>query len=519
MKVGYSFEGLVNRVTAVDESAVHKTGDETVAGLKTFTSCPASSGVQGTAGTHLTRRDFVLAELNKKVNLTGAQTIDGEKTFSSNLTAPAFLSSAVQNTAVNATTRKDYVDAGLANKLNLSGGTMTGNLAAPTVLVSSAQNTSANALTRKDYVDFAIAAGDAHKVSKYGDTMTGNLTISNFAPILVLNETDTGKNWFLVADGSNCRFQMDNLGGRNAWEVNSAGTVSIYDPISTTAQGGAAGSLTRKDYVDGQVATRAPMAHTHTVAAITDLKPQDSNATANTLALRDWSADVHARLLRTTYGDEPVMSGAIAFRINNSTDNFTRYCSNPAAVREWMRSAKTSWDMNWRAYIEDPNNPMTEYHVPGRFAVATYLSRDGAYLISSSNGSGGAITQRLSIDYDGNLHATGGVHDMGQRVYSPNNQPHNSHNHTAAQGNSNIVQGQHSVVGSYIFATLKPTAGSTANPGTNVSGVNLHPCGAGQYTENRAWVLAGTWMCMGAFNASNSDDSWDDRATLWFRVA
>lgn len=159
MKVGYSFEGLVNRVTAVDESAVHKTGDETVAGLKTFTSCPASSGVQGTAGTHLTRRDFVLAELNKKVDLTGAQTIGGAKTFSSNLTAPAFLSSAEQNTAANAATRKDYVDAELAKKLNLTGGTLTGNLTAPTVLVSSAQNTSANALTRKDYVDTAISDG------------------------------------------------------------------------------------------------------------------------------------------------------------------------------------------------------------------------------------------------------------------------------------------------------------------------------------------------------------------------
>ena len=157
MKVGYSFEGLVNRVTAVDESAVHKTGDETVAGLKTFTSCPASSGVQGTAGTHLTRRDFVLAELNKKVDLTGAQTIGGAKTFSNNLTAPAFLSSAVQNTAVNAATRKDYVDAGLAEKLNLSGDTMTGNLFAPAVLVSSAQNASGNALTRKDYVDAQVA--------------------------------------------------------------------------------------------------------------------------------------------------------------------------------------------------------------------------------------------------------------------------------------------------------------------------------------------------------------------------
>ena len=90
---------------------------------------------------------------------------------------------ASQSLAANAYTRKDYVDAELAKKLNLTGGTLTGNLTAPAVLVSSAQNTSANALTRKDYVDSAIAAGDALQVSKSGDTMTGNL----FAPAVLVS--------------------------------------------------------------------------------------------------------------------------------------------------------------------------------------------------------------------------------------------------------------------------------------------------------------------------------------------
>ena len=74
------------------------------------------------------------------------------------LTAPKVLVSGAQGTEVNALTRRDYVIAELAKKLNLTGGTLTGNLTAPAVLVSSAQNTSVNALTRKDYVDSAIAA-------------------------------------------------------------------------------------------------------------------------------------------------------------------------------------------------------------------------------------------------------------------------------------------------------------------------------------------------------------------------
>ena len=80
-------------------------------------------------------------------------------TMTGNLTTPKVLVSGAQGTEVNALTRKDYVDAELAKKLNLTGGTLTGNLTAPAVLVSSAQNTSANALTRKDYVDTAISDG------------------------------------------------------------------------------------------------------------------------------------------------------------------------------------------------------------------------------------------------------------------------------------------------------------------------------------------------------------------------
>ena len=56
-------------------------------------------------------------------------------TMTGNLTAPKVLVSGAQGTEANALTRRDYVDAELAKKLNLAGGTMTGNLTAPAVLV------------------------------------------------------------------------------------------------------------------------------------------------------------------------------------------------------------------------------------------------------------------------------------------------------------------------------------------------------------------------------------------------
>ncbi|MFQ8923808.1 MAG: phage baseplate protein [Clostridium paraputrificum] len=65
-------------------------------------------------------------------------------------------------------------------------------------------------------------------------------------------------------------------------------------------------------------------------------KGESSAGTANTIVSRDSAGDVVARLLRTTYNDQSTMSGAIAFRTNNSTDNYTRYCNNPSAVRAWL---------------------------------------------------------------------------------------------------------------------------------------------------------------------------------------
>ncbi|WPH61105.1 putative tail protein [Aeromonas phage vB_AhydM-H1] len=441
-------------------------------------------------------------------------------TMTGNLTAPKVLVSGAQGTEVNALTRKDYVDsaiaAGDALQVSKTGDTMTGNLNTPRVLVSGAQGAEGNALTRKDYVDTALA----NKLGNTGvQTINGELILNSHAPILILNETDTGKKWLFVADGYGFRFQMDSTDGTEGWAVNGAGSMTLRDPHTMTVQGNSASSLTRKDYVDSQVATRAPTAHTHTVAAITDLAPQDIAANTYTLALRDGAADIHARLLRTTFGDESRIDGAIAFRINNSTDNYTRYCNNPGAVRYWMNGVKTEWHMGWRAFIEDPSYPMTEYHIPNKAAVITYLSSDGVYRIDSSNGGGVSTGERLAIDASGNLYAKRGVHDTGVRVYSPNNPPPLvSHNHTAAQGNQDIVASGWGQIGTYMMAAVIPGHSGAMNPTATIAGSSLRPANCSEWGQNRDWALPGTWKCLG-FVSDNNDDRWDDRTTLWIRIA
>ncbi|QIZ02629.1 tail connector protein [Aeromonas phage AhyVDH1] len=94
------------------------------------------------------------------------------------------------------------------------------------------------------------------------------------------------------------------------------------------------------------------------------------------------------------------------------------------------------------------------------------------------------------------------------------------HSHDAAKGNWSVVQGRHSEIGTYIMAALAPNTyvGAGINPGYQVAGQYLHPANCSEWGQNRGWAFSGTWMCMGHVTDQH-DDRWDDRTTLWFRVA
>lgn len=57
---------------------------------------------------------------------------------------------------------------------------------------------------------------------------------------------------------------------------------------------------------------------------------------ASSIAKRSPNGDIVGRLFRSEFGDQNTMSGAIAYRINSTTDNYTRYCNNNVAVRTWL---------------------------------------------------------------------------------------------------------------------------------------------------------------------------------------
>tara|TARA_R110000744_G_scaffold380568_1_gene503246 strand:- start:24352 stop:29736 length:5385 start_codon:yes stop_codon:yes gene_type:complete len=80
----------------------------------------------------------------------------------------------------------------------------------------------------------------------------------------------------------------------------------------------------------------AASANYATNAGLLDNKAGSDGAGINTVALRDSSGDLIARTTKSTLADTGTISGAIAFRINNSNDSFTRYCNSTPAVRAWM---------------------------------------------------------------------------------------------------------------------------------------------------------------------------------------
>jgi hypothetical protein len=83
-----------------------------------------------------------------------------------------------------------------------------------------------------------------------------------------------------------------------------------------------------------------------TSGAVTLNVVAQSGASGSTLMSRDSAADTTVRLLRTTYTNQTTISGAMVFRVNNSNDNYNRYCSSPSAIRTWLGAGTGSGTSN-----------------------------------------------------------------------------------------------------------------------------------------------------------------------------
>ncbi|EDP8377690.1 hypothetical protein G3M31_001532 [Campylobacter coli] len=142
-KITEQINGAKTELNSKIDNKVTKTGNETIAGVKTFSSSIVIPNA--TANNHATN----LGQLNSKVAKTGNETIAGVKTFS----VPPV--SATNPTANNQVANKSYVDTVGNSKVALSGNqTIAGVKTFNAAPVCGANPTQDAQLARKWYVDY-----------------------------------------------------------------------------------------------------------------------------------------------------------------------------------------------------------------------------------------------------------------------------------------------------------------------------------------------------------------------------
>ena len=87
-------------------------------------------------------------------------------------------------------------------------------------------------------------------------------------------------------------------------------------------------TLTRGSYLTGS--------NYNGTAATTWAVDATTTATANKIVARDSSGDIAVRLVRSNYANQATISGAMAFRVSNSGDDYIRFCSDTGAIRTFL---------------------------------------------------------------------------------------------------------------------------------------------------------------------------------------
>jgi hypothetical protein len=122
-------------------------------------------------------------------------------------------------------------------------------------------------------------------------------------------------------------------------------------------------------------------------------------ATASTVVQRDSGGDIHCRLLRPNYQNQSNISGAIAFRVNTSSDNYLRFCSDPAAVRGWLGAGTSSFNGDYNSLS---NRPFIPTHT-------SHITNNSGYLTSHQSLGNYNNTSLYTFDSSGNFTANGNV--------------------------------------------------------------------------------------------------------------
>ena len=169
------------------------------------------------------------------------------------------------------------------------------------------------------------------------------------APTAVVgtNTTQIATTAFVNAEIANDAPSKTGTGASGTWGINVSGTAA---KLATARAFSLTGVITAAAVnFDGSAAVALAtaiadnaltIAKTSGLQGALDGKVDTSSVSmadlANTIVQRNGSADIQARLFRPTFANQTTMSGAVAFRVNDSTDNYIRFLSTPGPLRTWL---------------------------------------------------------------------------------------------------------------------------------------------------------------------------------------
>ncbi|ENY9699557.1 hypothetical protein ACF52P_000292 [Campylobacter coli] len=201
-KITEQINGAKTQLNSKIDNKVTKTGDETIAGVKTF-SVPPVSATNPTANNQVANKSYVDTVGNSKVALSGNQTIAGVKTFSSSIVIP------------NATANNHATNLGQLNSKVAKTGdeTIAGVKTFSVPPVSATNPTANNQVANKSYVDTVVNS----KVALSGNQTIAGVKTFSVPPVCSANPTEDAqlaRKWYVDYGGG-----IKNLGNQTAPKI------------------------------------------------------------------------------------------------------------------------------------------------------------------------------------------------------------------------------------------------------------------------------------------------------------
>lgn len=237
---------------------------------------------------------------------------------------------------------------------------------------------------------YGLGVGGAKATSNNSFVATGNPLIQGSAPeIKIKSNTGTNSSRLVFDRNSAASWDLYSHNGPLKIRCNYTDKAGdFYDAVTVAHNTGNVWCKGLLNAVGGLQVNGSSVYHTGnkpTPAAISAVATADVSEanSASKIPKRNSSGDIHSRLFRSEYGNQNTISGAIAYRINNSNDNYIRFCSDTGAIRKWLDVGRAI--TNTQAASANNNRGLRE----GILDLGNGLGIMYNYVTVTTNGGGG----------------------------------------------------------------------------------------------------------------------------------